>query len=238
MSDDQRRILREVAARLQAEGWQVLTEVALPETFRGLKPDLLATRADDLLVVEIVCGAADDPPRTQLAQAAAEAGFSYRIYRAAPEGALCASTLVFSDERGSGEATRAALRKLQENRHRETADVALYHVYALATVAAMRLEEIVGFRRPHTLREDLEDFDAADLAQYGYIGQGDAAALDLARTLLDRSGPDVEAGGPLAQEFDSDAQDVLDRLASVTAKIASAIDYATDGRPTRPVETS
>lgn len=47
---------RQVADRLRAEGWDVLTEPTsdvFPEELRGFRPDLLAVRDDEHLIVEI-----------------------------------------------------------------------------------------------------------------------------------------------------------------------------------------
>lgn len=85
--------LTEVAERLDAEGWDVRVRPSpadLPERLEGLRPDLVAGRRDETVVVDVVSHGKPPGPRTiALAEAvAALPGWRFNIVCIAEEPAL------------------------------------------------------------------------------------------------------------------------------------------------------
>jgi len=226
-----------VVDRLRAEGWEIHVEPQLPKVFGNTRPDIVATRAGEMMVVELAAADITSREATRVAEAAAEAGFAYRAYGVAPPRSRVPTYLASTIERPPSDTLADALGRLRSGDRREDADVSLYRAFDLVASAGMGLEEHIGIRSARGLREEVEDFDISPLVARGYLGEQDGAAFDYTRRLLTRAGPATDPGGLAYSRFREDVDESVRRLTQIVEKLVTWLERF-EGDPSLEVLTA
>lgn len=218
-------VLREIVVRLAAEGWDVVLDHEQVDPLElGVKPDLVAIRDGEEMLIEIKPASAPVSVRASpVERSALASGFDYRLVVAPePSPTSWLSRAVISRKAPGSRKLNAQLLKAQAEYERGSAESALYVAYMATARAMQSIEEALGLTEQGRSYRPRRFDDGNSLVSEGLIDPQDARATQLARMLLERVGPDTEEGRA-AEAFDDEAREAFNGLLEIAEAVSALL---------------